>query len=95
MLMLITMLRGVRGCVCGCAWVCVGVRGCAWVCVGVRGCAWVCVGVRGCACVQAWVYVKRSQYPFLPMLLCNGLYRAFTVAGSSCHLVKEKTPILS
>ena len=46
---------GVRMCVRGYAWVCVGKRECAWVCPGVCGCGRVCVGICWYARVYAGV----------------------------------------
>ena len=44
----------VRVSVCGCVWVCVGVRGIEWIRVSACECMWVCVSVG--ECVQVCLY---------------------------------------
>ena len=68
---MIYQVKGISGnvwSVCGCAWVCAGVRRCAQVCVGVHRCAWVDAGVCGCVyagaggCARIWVVGCRCAW---------------------------------
>ena len=47
---------------CGCGWVCAGVRWCAQVCTGMHG---KCKGVRGCAGVHGYAWIMNFQTRFL------------------------------